>query len=120
MSTSILNDVKATLGISYSDSSFDTDIIIHINSVLSVLNQIGIGPSGGLYIENASTLWSALLGSTTNIHAVKTYICLRVRILFDPPQTSYLIEAMNNQVRELEWRLNAIREETAWTDPLTV
>lgn len=119
MADSILNDVKATLGMSSGDTSFDTEVILHTNSAISFLEQLGIGPTGGLAIANTSTGWAALLGTDANLNLAKSYIYLRVRLLFDPPTTSYMIEAMNAQIRELESRLNMYREDTAWTNPLT-
>lgn len=114
MADSILNDVKSTLGISSSDTSFDTEVILHTNSAISFLEQLGVGPTDGLAITNASTGWASLLGTDANLSLAKSYIYLRVRLLFDPPTTSYLIDAMNAQIRELESRINMYREHTAW------
>lgn len=117
MTTSILTSIKKILGIGETDTSFDTDVIIHINSVFSTLNQLGLGPEEGFMIEDATATWDAFLGSDPRLSAVKTYVYLRVRLLFDPPSTSYLIEAMQSQSKELEWRLNVQREGESWTDP---
>ena len=119
-STSILNDVKKILNISVDDYAFDSDIILHINTVFSFLNQLGIGPTNGFSIENYTTTWDTYLGTNANLNAVKTYICLRVRMVFDPPTTSYMIDAMNKQIQELEFRLNVVREATEWVNPLPV
>lgn len=118
--TSILNDVKSTLGISVDDYNYDVDIIMHINTVLAVVNQLGIGPTNGLMITNYTTLWDALLSPGVNLSLVKTYVCLRVRLLFDPPTTSYMIEAMERQAKELEWRLSVNREGVSWVNPFPV
>lgn len=117
MTTSILTSIKKILGIGETDTSFDTDVIIHINSVFSTLNQLGLGPEEGFMIEDATATWDAFFGSDPRLSAVKTYVYLRVRLLFDPPSTSYLIEAMQSQSKELEWRLNVQREGESWTDP---
>lgn len=119
MSDSILNNTKKILGIAEDYNAFDPDIIIHINSVFSVLHQLGIGPDNGFMIEDASVTWNDFIGNDNRLNAVKTYVYLRVRILFDPPTTSYLINAMNEQCRELEWRINVTREGDKWTDPVT-
>lgn len=117
MSSSILTSTKKNLGIDADYTAFDQDILMHINSVFMVLSQLGIGPANGFMIEDDSTVWDAFLGTDINLNVVKTYMYLRVRLLFDPPTTSYLITAMNEQIRELEWRLNVHREATEWVDP---
>lgn len=114
---SILTSVKKVLGLPADYTAFDPDIVLFINSVLGTLNQLGIGPANGFSIEDASATWDELIGDDPRYNAVKTYITLRVRMLFDPPDRSYVLEAMKEQIREHEWRLNAYREETAWTDP---
>ncbi len=110
MENSILNTTKKILGIEPLYTPFDVDIVTHINSVFSVLNQLGIGPADGFYINDASETWGEFQIPANQLNLVKTYIFLRVRLLFDPPGTSYLIEAMNNQVSEYEWRLSTLRE----------
>ncbi|SRR6266540_646183 len=117
MSDSILTSTKKILGIEASYTAFDLDIITHINSVFSTLTQLGVGPTVGFMIEDATPVWSDFLGSDIRLNAVKTYVYLRVRLLFDPPTTSYAIEAMQQQIKELEWRLNVQMEESIWTDP---
>lgn len=117
MTDSILTSTKKILGIEESYTAFDEDIMLHINSVFSILNQLGIGPENGFAIEDNSDTWDDFLGDELRLNSVKTYVYLRVRLLFDPPTTSYLINSMNEQVKELEWRLNVQREETSWTDP---
>lgn len=119
MTDSILNNVKKNLGIDASYTEFDEDVITHINSVFSILHQLGVGPDAGFYITGTTELWSTYLTGTTLLNAVKTYMYLRVRVLFDPPTTSYQIDAMNRQIDELGWRLNVAREETEWVDPTT-
>lgn len=117
-SQSILNSVKKVCGLSASDDSFDEDIILHINSILSVLTQLGIGPEEGFMIEDESSAWENFLGDDKRFNSVKTYVHLRTRILFDPPSTSFVIEAMEKQIAEFEWRLSVQREGESWIDPL--
>ena len=117
MSESILTSVKKNLGIDESYTHFDADIILYINGAFSTLNQIGIGPEDGFAIVDKTTLWSAFIGSSPKFSSVRTYVYLQVRLLFDPPQTQYLVEALNHQMEELIWRLNTLREETQWTPP---
>ncbi len=106
MSDSILTSTKKILGIDEAYTAFDPDIITHINSVFTTLNQLGVGPGNGIVIEDDDDLWSTYFSPEMGLSAVKTYVYLRVRLLFDPPTTSYLITALNEQIRELEWRLN--------------
>lgn len=117
MTDSIFTSVKKVLGVDESYTVFDLDILMHTNSAFSTLNQLGIGPDDGFMINDESATWDAFLGTDLKINSVKTYVYLKVRLLFDPPQLSYVIDAMNQQVKELEWRLNVVREGTAWTDP---
>lgn len=117
MDDSILNTTKKILGLEADYTAFDLDILTHINSVLVTLSQLGIGPTTGFVVEDNSKTWGDLLGTDPLLNSVKTYIYLRVRMWFDPPVTGYHVTAMNEQIRELEWRLNTYREGTAWVDP---
>lgn len=103
---SILTSIKKLLGIYEADTSFDIDIIIHINTVFMILRQMGIGPSEGFSITGSYETWSDYLSDTSLIESVKTYVALKVRLIFDPPASSAIIEAMNRTIGELEWRLN--------------
>jgi hypothetical protein len=114
---SILTDTKKLLGIEEDYAAFDLDVLTHINSVLSTLSQLGIGPAGGFAIEDATATWEDFAGTDKELSSIKTYVYLRVRMFFDPPTTSYLISAYEKQIEELEWRLNVKREETAWVPP---
>jgi hypothetical protein len=105
MTDSILESTKKILGIDAGYTAFDLDIMTHINSVFFTLHQLGIGPAEGFMIEDAEAKWVDFLGTDPRYNAVKTYVYLRVRLLFDPPTTSYLITALTEQVKELEWRL---------------
>lgn len=117
MEPSILKSTKKILGVGEADTSFDVDIMLHINSVLSVLNQVGIGPANGYAIEDDTATWDSFIGTDPRLNLVKTYLYLKVRLLFDPPGTSYAIDAMEKQIAEFEWRLNVMREEESWIDP---
>lgn len=109
---SILTSIKKMLGPTAEYEYFDPDIIMHINSVFMVLAQLGVGPSEGFRIEDSSTTWTDFLSDTTNLEAVKSYMYLKVKLLFDPPSSSALIESINRQIAEYEWRLNANAETT--------
>lgn len=118
METSILTSTKKMLGIDADYTVFDLDIITHINSALSTLSQLGVGPAVGLSIEDASSNWSDFIaGDDPFYNSVKTYVYLKVRLVFDPPAVSYVLIAAEQQIRELEWRLNVTREGTDWVDP---
>lgn len=113
---SILTSIKKLLGITEECEHFDTDIIIHINSVFLVLTQIGIGPAEGFSISDKYATWDKFLSNNqTNLEAVKTYVYLRVRLLFDPPSSSAVAESINRTISEYEWRLN-LAAETSKTD----
>lgn len=109
---SILTETKQVLGIPSEVTVFDTDIRMHINSALGTLNQLGIGPEGGFEVENATQTWSDLLATDLKLSPVKSYVHLRVRMLFDPPANSWTNTAMKEQIEQLEWRLNEVREDT--------
>lgn len=103
---SILTSIKKMLGITEEYTIFDPDIIMHINSVFMVLNQLGVGPSEGFRIEDKSTNWDEYIKETDNLDAVKSYMHLKVKLLFDPPVSSAVMNAMTQSINELEWRLN--------------
>lgn len=103
---SILTSIKKLLGITEEYEHFDPDIIIHINSAFMILNQLGIGPEEGFAIEDKSSTWDEFIPSGSNLEAVKTYVHLKVKLMFDPPLSSTVIEAIKSQINELEWRLN--------------
>lgn len=103
---SILTSIKKLLGITEDYEHFDQDVIMHINSALSVLTQLGVGPEAGFFIEDSSAIWSDFVGNTSKLELIKTYIYLKVRLVFDPPTSSAVIDAINRQISELEWRIN--------------
>lgn len=103
---SILLTVKKGIGIDPSYEAFDPDIIMHINSVLFILTQEGIGPSEGFNITGPTETWEDFLKDSTNkLSAVQSFVTLKVRLLFDPPQSGTLSEQINKLLSELEWRL---------------
>lgn len=104
MQESILTSIKKLLGITADYQHFDADIIMHINSVFMILMQLGIGPKDGFSISDDSAVWSDFLGDKKWLESVKSYVYLKVRLLFDPPQNGTLMGAMEKQVAEFEWR----------------
>ena len=101
---SILLSVKKMLGIDAEYTIFDPDIIIHINAAFAVLNQIGVGPEEGFMIEGETEVWDQYI-LDYNFVMAKTFIFLKVKLAFDPPSSSALLESMNRQLDELTWRL---------------
>lgn len=104
---SILTSVKKALGIEESYEHFDPDIILHTNSVMMSLNQFGVGPKIGFMITGKDEKWVDLLGERKDLEAVKTYIYLKVKLIFDPPTVAAVLESMNRQITECEWRITA-------------
>lgn len=105
MDESILTSVKKLLGIMSDYTNFDSDIIFNINSALFTLNQLGVGKSGFIISDETAT-WGDFLEQRQDVQAVIQYVYLSVKLIFDPPTSSFVVEAMNNRLKELEWRLN--------------
>lgn len=103
---SILTTIKKLLGIAADYTQFDSDIIIHINTTILTLEQLGVKTDRYSSITSAEETWRDVFGDMTGIEAVKTYLALKVRLLFDPPTNSPLLDALNRQISELEWRIN--------------
>ena len=103
---SILTSIKKLLGMDEDYTAFDTDVIFHINSVFAILTQLGVGPPNGFRIEGSSTTWLEYTQDNLLIEDVKTYMYLKVKLIFDPPSSSAVIESMNKLISEFEWRLN--------------
>ena len=103
---SILNTIKKMMGYDEDYDVYDTDLVVHINTVFMELNQLGVGPEECFMIEDDGEEWSEFLGEDTNFEAVKTYIYLKCKLVFDPPTTSFGVDAINKQLERLEWRLN--------------
>ena len=109
---SILTSIKKLLGITEEYDQFDPDTIMHINSVFMILTQIGVGPAEGFSIEDDTAVWTDFIQDIKKLESVKTYIYLKVKLAFDPPLSSAVIESMNRLINELEWRLNVAAEST--------
>lgn len=107
---SVLNDIKKMLGLDEEDDCFDLDIKIHINSAFSTLFQLGVGPKTPFVITGPEETWEDFMEGFTEIESVKTYVYLKVKMFFDPPQSSFVLEAQKRMAEELEWRLNVAAE----------
>lgn len=104
---SILTSIKKLLGITEEYEHFDADIILHINTAFSILNQVGYGPEEGFRIRDKTANWTDYSTDENTLNLAKDYVYMKVRVLFDTPSNSSLLEAMNRQISELEWRLYA-------------
>lgn len=118
MSESILNTTKKLLGLEEEYTPFDVEIITHINSAFSTLNQLGVGPAEGYMIEDAVTTWEDYIGDDKRINMVKSYVGARVRLLFDPPTMGYLVDALKESIKESEWRLHIFKDGANSSTPL--
>ncbi|ADD81012.1 virion structural protein [Rhodococcus phage ReqiPoco6] len=107
---SILTSTKKVLGIDAEYDAFDLDVKMHINSAFATLNQLGVGPEEGFMIEDETATWGDFIGVDKRLNSVPTYVYLKVRLAFDPPSTSFVIESQKKQLEELEWRLNVVVE----------
>lgn len=113
MENSILTSTKKILGVDESYDVFDLDILTHLNSAFATLQQLGLGPADGFTVEDAEMQWADYTDVSVAVrNMIRTYVFLRVRMLFDPPGTSFLLKAMQDQIRESEWRLSVLREGT--------
>lgn len=117
---SILTTIKKLLGIPKEFTQFDLDIIIQINSAFSILRQLGVGPESGFRIEDDSDCWEDFIHDDETIEMFKTYIFQRVRLTFDPPSTSFAIDAIKESIKEIEWRLCSEMDERIWETRETV
>lgn len=108
---SILTSIKKLLGINEDYEHFDADIIMHINSVLMILTQLGVGPEEGFSIQDKTKTWGDFLGKdATLLEGVRSYVYMKVRMVFDPPTSTATVESMTRLANELEWRLNLVGE----------
>ena len=107
---SILTSIKKMLGITEEYEQFDADLIMHINSVFSILTQLGVGPSEGFSIKDKTDVWSDFIPDDPRLESVKSYVYMKVKLLFDPPLSSTVMESMNRMISEFEWRLNVQAE----------
>lgn len=103
---SILSSIKKLLGIAEEYTHFDADIIMHINSVFSILTQLGVGPPNGFSITDKVAVWADFIQEEPKLEMIKSYMHLKVKLMFDPPISSAVMEAMNHMISELEWRIN--------------
>lgn len=111
---SILDDTKKMLGLAADYSPFDTEIMLHVNSALSKLDQLGVGPPGGMMISDNTTTWVALIGDDHRLNQVKTFVGLSAKLAFDPPQVGFVLTAMKEQIQEQEWRLTQVLDADRW------
>lgn len=109
---SILTSIKKLLGIAEDYEHFDQDLIMHINSVLSILTQLGVGPSKGFSIEDENATWNDFIPEDKRLSSIRSYVYMKVKLLFDPPLSSSVMESMNRMISEFEWRLNVAVEPT--------
>lgn len=104
---SILDSIKYLLGGQgmVETTDFDPELIMHINGALMILNQLGVGPPEGFRISSAADTWEELIGERQDVELVKTVLYLRVRLSFDPPQNSFLVKSIEEQIQEYDWRI---------------
>ena len=107
---SILLEIKQSIGLSEQETIFDSDIIMYINSAFLNLFQLGVGPSIGFYISDKTKTWNEFTTDLNILGYIKTYIFIKTKLLFDPPQTSFVLEALERQIQQIEWRLNVQAE----------
>ena len=110
---SILDSVKKVIGMDPGYTAFDVDVIMHINSMFSKLYNLGVGPKTAAFeIEDKTAKWSDFLQGKTNINMAKTYVCMSVRLIFDPPATSFGIDAIQKEIDQMGCRLNVLDDDT--------
>lgn len=119
MEESILKSIKKVVGVAPDYDVFNEDILFAINTTFSTLNQLGIGPEDGFLVEDETSTWSDYIGGNPNYYPIKTYVQLKTRLLFDPPANSIIKGAIDEQLKEIEWRLNVRRENDVWKSPTT-
>lgn len=119
MSDSILTSIKKLLGVPEEYEHFDMDLVMHINSTFMILTQLGVGKPEGFMITDKSQTWADFIREEDMVkfNGVKSYIYMKVKLLFDPPQNSFTIESCNKFINELEWRLNTNAESGVNTEP---
>ena len=109
--TSILDSIKIMLGNSVDDTNFDAELIMFINGALAIINKLGVGLTG-YKISNNSNTWDEFLGDRTDLEEVKTNVYLRVRLAFDPPQNSFLVTSIKEQIAESTWYIELYHKES--------
>ena len=112
----ILASVSQAIGLGEEHTFFDPTLIMHINATFDVLHQLGAGPSDGYSIEGNDETWNDYFGSEPKdvIQFIKTYMFIAVKLLFDPPQNSFLVKQLEDQKKEYEWRINVAAESGLW------
>ena len=111
MANSIFNSVKKVVGLLGDDGSFDEDILLHINSVVSTLRQLGLSIPADFYVRDDVQTWQDLLGEFRDLDLVKSYMAMKVRLMFDPPPSSFGLKSMEEMVKEYEWRINVLTDQ---------
>ena len=106
MQDSILMTIRKLVCGDPNADHFDTDLLVHINACFSILNQLGVGPENGFVVTDETQSWSSYIADNYILNMVKTYVTLKVKKIFDPPLTSSVLEAMDKEISQLEWRLN--------------
>ena len=117
MADSIFNSVKKVVGLLGDDDSFDEDILLHINSVVSTLRQLGLSIPADFYVRDDVQTWQDLLGEFRGLDLVKSYMTMKVRLMFDPPSSSFGLKSMEEMVKEYEWRINVLTDQP-YSDPV--
>ena len=111
MTDSIFSSVKKVVGLLGDDGSFDEDVLLHINSVVSTLRQLGLSIPADFYVRDDVQTWQNLLGEFRDLDLVKSYMVMKVRLMFDPPSSSFGLASMKEMVTELEWRINVLTDQ---------
>ena len=111
MTDSIFESVKKVVGLLGDDDSFDEDILLHINSVVSTLRQLGLSIPADFYVRDDVQTWRDLLGEFRDLDLVKSYMAMKVRLMFDPPSSSFGLKSMEEMVKEYEWRINVLTDQ---------
>ena len=111
MTDSIFSSVKKVVGLLGDDGSFDEDILLHINSVVSTLRQLGLSIPSDFYVRDDVQTWRDLLGEFRDLDLVKSYMTMKVRLMFDPPSSSFGLKSMEEMVKEYEWRINVLTDQ---------
>ena len=111
MADSIFSSVKKVVGLLGDDGSFDEDILLHINSVISTLRQLGLSIPADFYVLDDVQTWRDLLGEFRDLDLVKSYMAMKVRLMFDPPSSSFGLASMTEMIKELEWRINILTDQ---------
>lgn len=121
MDESILDSIKQLLGIAKEDDAFDNDILVNINSVFSTLYQLGVGTKEHYFVTNGEETWIAIFAEEQDlIDFIKLYTYMKVRVIFDPPTSSFVLESLNKQIQEIEWRITVQAESPKYFDSESV